>query len=145
MWHLLVALVEGADDDDDDAAADENVSLRGSQKALTLLLTQSSSIWVGLSLHICLKLNTALLLISRQLVPWHAPSHPLCITWSWLIVATLGGFKLCRGKDQHANSITVRQRRLNTANLQWISSTAWSECRLNSGPTCWDCLRDTRE
>lgn len=62
MWHLLVALVEGADDDDDDAAADENVSLRVSQKALTLLLTQSSSIWVGLSLHICLKLNTALLL-----------------------------------------------------------------------------------
>ena len=27
-------------------------------------------------------------LISCQLAPWHAPPHPLCISESWLIVAT---------------------------------------------------------
>lgn len=55
---------------------------------LTLLDSQSRSIWVGLSLHICLKLNTALLLYHASWFLGVLLSHPLCISESWLIVAT---------------------------------------------------------
>lgn len=59
-----------------------------SKRVLTLLDSQSRSIWVGLSSHICLKAEHSPPLISCQLASWHVPPDPLCISESWLIVST---------------------------------------------------------
>lgn len=85
-------------------------------------------------------------LISCQLAPWHAPPHPLCISESWLIVATSEApdYTLTTCRFQRTTATDLRQQRQITliarpthhSYIRPISGDCWRE-RICGGPPSW--------
>lgn len=85
-------------------------------------------------------------LISCQLAPWHAPPHPLCISESWLIVATSEApdYTLTTCRFQRTTATDLRQQRqialiarpTHHSYIRPISGDCWRE-RIWGGPPSW--------